>query len=166
MSSNQRDDCQTDVENITNKSFNYLKVISLDIFCFIVCFNFGFSDISLNQIVQDKICLNNLRLPPDICHNIQDRKDYLTQAIDIYTHVTRWKSYVNFIGHFPGILVTIFLGKWLDRYPNMMKYVLVAQPLGNLVCCLIVLHQLFYFKIGKETTKHAVKCTHFICNVV
>ncbi|XP_074605735.1 putative peptidoglycan muropeptide transporter SLC46 [Brevipalpus obovatus] len=147
MPPNQQNDCRKNVDNTTHKSFSYLKVISLDIFCFIVCFTFGFSDISLNQIVQDKICLNDLHLSRDVCHNIQDQKDYLPQAIDIYTHVTRWKSYVNFIGYFPGILVTIFLGKWLDRYPNMMKYVLAAQPLGNLVCCLIVLHQLFYFKI-------------------
>ncbi|XP_074600475.1 putative peptidoglycan muropeptide transporter SLC46 [Brevipalpus obovatus] len=148
MSPNQHSDPPSSVnEAPTSASFSYLKVINLDVFCFLICFVLGFTDISLNQVVQDKICLNDFKLSSKVCSNIQDRKDYLTQAIDIYGQVTLWKSYSSLIDCIPSILVTLFIGKWLDRYPKMMKYVLAAGPFAFFLGNLIVLYQLYYFQI-------------------
>lgn len=150
MSPNQHSDPPSSVnEAPTCPSFSYLKVINLDIFVFLLCFGFSFTEISLNQIVQDKICLNDLKLSTDVCSNIQDREDYLTQAIDILGKATLWKSYSSLIDCIPSILVTLFIGKWLDKNPKMMKYVLAAGPFAFFLGALIVLHQLYYFKIGK-----------------
>ncbi|XP_074603934.1 putative peptidoglycan muropeptide transporter SLC46 [Brevipalpus obovatus] len=152
MSSDQQPDRRMSSEKSTDTSFSYRKVISLDIFCFLICFSIGFSDVSLNQIVQDKICLNNLKLPSDVCRNIQDHKDYVPQAIHIYGEVTLWKSYLGFINCFPGILIILFLGKWLDLKPRIRKYLLAIGSFGSFLGSLIVLHQLYCFEIVEIQT--------------
>lgn len=128
-----------------------VKLIRIEVFCFLYFFAYGFSNVTLNQTIQDKVCLHIHNLTAEICRDLQKQPDYYIQATDIYRRNTKWNSYMTLIVSIPGIIITLFLGRWLDNYPRFFRFALAAPPLGSVIAVSIVLYQTFYFEIRRFT---------------
>lgn len=125
-----------------------IKMLRIDLYVLMFAFTMGITHVTNNQLVQDKICLNDFGLPPDVCRNIQERPDYTKEAIAIYRKTTLFSTYASLVIFIPSIVVTLFLGRWLDRYPQNLKFVLASPLLGFILYCLGCIYQCIHFKIG------------------
>lgn len=95
-----------------------------------VSFGRNFVSIPTIQLVQDKYCMNNLHLPSKICYNIQRNNEFYEQNIKIYQAATSFVGAQTLIFSLPGVLPSIFLGKWLDKHPTHLKYVFTFPLIG------------------------------------
>lgn len=129
---------------------SFIRVLDVDVFVLLFCFSAGVMNVTATQLVQDKICLNDLKLPPKVCENIQERKDYLKQASYIYKLTTKFSTYASLVIFIPGIFVTLLLGRWLDRYPQYTKYALIAPAIGNIIHVTATIYLTLNFETGKN----------------
>ncbi|XP_074598901.1 putative peptidoglycan muropeptide transporter SLC46 [Brevipalpus obovatus] len=129
------------------KILDTIKVFRIDLYVLMFAFTMGITHVPSNQLVQDKICLNDFLLSPEICRNIQERPEYTKEAIAIYRKTTLFSTYASLVIFVPSILVTLFLGRWLDRYPQNLKFVLAAPLLGFILYCLGCIYQCIHFEI-------------------
>lgn len=132
------------------KVANLLDTVYIDVYVFIFAFSVCITHVTGSQLVQDKICLNDLKLAPNVCQNIQERTEYTKQAVYIYRRTTLFTTYAALIIFIPSTLITFLLGRWIDRYPGFTKYVLVAPLFGNLVYCASSIYQCVYFELGRK----------------
>lgn len=102
------------------------------------------------QLVQDKICLDSENLSDETCMNIQKNTVFLRQQNEIYIKSNTYDAFEVFLTHFPSVLITLFLGKWMDRRPECIKYVLAAPALGLVIRAVLAIYQCFYFHSGKS----------------
>ena len=114
------------------KVANLLETVYIDVYVFIFAFSVCITHVTGAQLIQDKICLNDLKLPLDVCRNIQERTEYTSQAVHIYRRTTTFTTYGVLIFFIPSTLITLLLGRWIDRYPGFTKYVLLAPLIGNM----------------------------------
>lgn len=130
---------------------NYLKAMKIDVFCFLFSLAVGVSSNTVILIVQDKICRNDHGLSWSVCGDIQQEGgSHYSETIDIYKQVTQWQGYSVLVCGMPGIIVTLFAGRWLDKYPMYMKYALASPAIGSFIGSLLLIYQLLNFKMGKE----------------
>ncbi|XP_074596196.1 lysosomal proton-coupled steroid conjugate and bile acid symporter SLC46A3-like [Brevipalpus obovatus] len=125
-SENKKFRSSADVENLAISCL-------LDVYVFLIAFSLGITNITSMQIVQDKVCINNLKLPREICHNIEKRPGYSKQADHIYRKATEFRI--------------LFIGKLLDKYPRLLKVFFLAPLVGIATHCFLVIYNAIHFEL-------------------
>ncbi|XP_015785196.1 uncharacterized protein LOC107362613 [Tetranychus urticae] len=123
------------------------KLLRVDVF--LVLFNISsvIVHLSLNQLVEDKICLNELKLNQSICLNIEN-VDESREADKNYvlTRAAYYKNYQSLMITLPGIFLNLFVGCWLDSYPEHTKFILAVPTLGIFMDALLTIINCLQFK--------------------
>ncbi|XP_074597336.1 solute carrier family 46 member 2-like [Brevipalpus obovatus] len=123
------------------------RLCTLDVYVFLFCFGLAISNITGLQIIQDKVCLNELKLPPEICYNIEKRSEYVNEAVILYKAATVFRTYENLIIFIPSILVTLCSGRLLDKYPQHLKYFFAVPVIGVIIHNLLMIYHIIHFDI-------------------
>ncbi|XP_053211378.1 uncharacterized protein LOC128395018 [Panonychus citri] len=125
-----------------------IKLLRIDIYMMLFFISFSISGVSLNQLVEDKICLNELNLNQSICLNLEhtdadqeEAKNYVLSTAAVF------KNYQTIISTVPGMFLSLFIGYWIDTYPSHLKYILAAPALGGTIGSLIVIYNCLHFKL-------------------
>ncbi|XP_074602583.1 putative peptidoglycan muropeptide transporter SLC46 [Brevipalpus obovatus] len=126
---------------------NFAITCLLDIYVFLFAFGIVITNITAMQIIQDKVCINDLNLPQEICINIEKRPEYSKQANHLYTTATTFRMYEDIIIFVPSILITLFIGKLLDKYPQHLKIFFAAPLIGVTLHCFFVIYNVIYFEL-------------------
>lgn len=117
-------------ENAASFVRENLRIFKVLLLAFSFSFSFSFVNITTIQLVQDKYCLNQLKLSAELCKGVQKDESLQKQSIEIYQAATTFVGHQSLIFFFPGIFVSLFLGRWLDKYPHHMKYAFSGPLLG------------------------------------
>lgn len=134
----------------SNKSFfrKNIKIFKVLILTSGFMFVLSFVNITSIQIVQDKYCLSNLQLPEEICKDIQHNDNFYQQAIQIYQISSTFMGYKSCIFFIPGIFVSLFLGRWLDKNPQHCRYIFAGPFFGMFFVNLLHAILTFYMDTG------------------
>ncbi|XP_074602702.1 lysosomal proton-coupled steroid conjugate and bile acid symporter SLC46A3-like [Brevipalpus obovatus] len=126
---------------------NFAISCLLDVHVFLFAFSVAITNITSMQIIQDKVCVNDLRLSPEICHNIEKRPGYSKQADHLYRKATEFRMYEGIMIWIPSMMVTLFIGKLLDKYPQLLKVFFLAPLVGITIHCFLVIYNAIYFEL-------------------
>lgn len=121
------------------------RLCTLDVYVFLFCFGLAISNVTGLQMIQDKVCLNELKLQPEICYNIEKRPQYVNEAVKLYQAATVFRTYENVIIFIPSILVTLCSGRLLDKYPQHLKYFFTIPVIGVIMHNLLMIYNIIHF---------------------
>ena len=131
----------------------FLSFLKLDIYFALLTFGFMVPSVPVSQFIQDKYCINQLKLEPSICLNLEKLDgQYETIKNEVYTFSTTFKNYQNLIATPPGIILAIFMGYWMDSYPSHLKYLLALPCFGGCLTELISIYNVVNFELGNITS--------------
>ncbi|KAI1288363.1 Proton-coupled folate transporter [Halotydeus destructor] len=84
------------------------------------------------QLIQDKICLNDLGFAADVCRDVATSTDpKVTHVRDaILQGANDYRLYTEAIATLPSLVVVSFLGPWTDRFSGGRKLVMVLVTSG------------------------------------
>ena len=133
-----------------NEKWELVKLLRIDVFMMLFLVSHSISLVSINQLVEDKVCLNDLNLNRTICLNLENvsgkreqDKNYILSTAAVF------KNYQTIISTAPGIFLSLFIGYWIDTYPSHLKYILAAPALGGTIGSLLIIYNCLHFKLGK-----------------
>ncbi|XP_015795143.1 uncharacterized protein LOC107371541 [Tetranychus urticae] len=115
--------------------------LKVDVYYLLCMLPFALPMVTFTQFAQDKYCLNEHKLGWEICKDLAELSDpdYEESKNSVLQSVTTLKNYQIITTTAPGILYPLFLGYWIDTYPNHLYGLLVIAPIGgfvaNLICC-------------------------------
>ncbi|XP_015789276.1 uncharacterized protein LOC107366208 [Tetranychus urticae] len=138
------------------KLWRVLCLLRIDFFLFLFQIGTSLIAVPVNQLVQDKICLNNLFLNHSICNDITNIHPAFDDAKkDILEASTFIKSYQYIVSASPAIFLSLFLGRWMDLYPGHMKYLLSLPCFGGLIQSSILIYQVYFWQIDARKTVYS-----------
>ena len=124
-----------------------IKLLRIDIYMMLFFISFSISGVSLNQLVEDKVCLNQLKLDKSICMNLEHTDNsHETNKNYIFSKAAAFKNYQTLIFTTPGIFLSLFIGYWIDNYPSHLKFILAAPAFGGTLGAFIIIYNCFYFE--------------------
>lgn len=97
------------------------------------------------QLVEDKLCLNNFKMDRSFCSNITAHLDS-DEIRMILLEADDFKNYQFLVMNAPALLLSIFVGYWLDNYPRYFKLMLILPIMGELCRLTGLLINAFIFK--------------------
>ena len=128
VSSNNEND-NDDSENLwISSTIRFIRRSKLEPLVFLHTSSATFMAIALNQMLQDKICLQTYGQSRDYCRHLS-KADTSTTKDNILSSLSTWLSYKEYVVLIPGILAVMFIGSWCDAFPTGKRYCLLATIL-------------------------------------
>lgn len=112
---------------------DFLKLMKVDLFLLFFFFGFIMQNVTVLQLMEDKMCRNQLGLDEDFCLKLTSVHYNESATKLILRKANMFKNYQFAILNGPALVVSIFLGYWLGNYPKYMK-AMVILPLISAVC--------------------------------
>ena len=144
---------------LLRKCWRFLCLLRIDFYFFLFLIGTYLIAIPVNQLVQDKICLNNLSLNSSICGNLNDVPSDAEQLkLIVLEKATLIKNYQIMVSLAPGIILSLFLGRWMDLYPGHIKYLLAFPCLGEVIQSFLLIYLTIDWKTGKSKQSNGLNC--------
>lgn len=133
-------------------------ICTLKIEPFVVLFimSSALSDITTQQLVQDKICLGKYNQTTDYCIGISrlktsgigngDEEDNTKNKI--LSDLAQFYIYTTIIGSLPSFFYVLFIGSWTDNYIHGRKITLLLGTLGYIGLFGTLLFNAINFQFG------------------
>ncbi|XP_015781331.1 uncharacterized protein LOC107359362 [Tetranychus urticae] len=125
--------------------FSYLNLTKFDYLTCIFACAFIFQGLVVTQLMEDKVCLNDLKLDPDFCRNFASHANS-SETQEILRTANSFKRWQNFVTNAPSLVVSIFMGYWLGNYPKYFKLMMIVPFIGGIGMIILLLINLFAFK--------------------
>jgi stalled ribosome rescue protein Dom34 len=103
---------------------------------------------AIHQLQQDKICMQNFNETEDFCHFLSSKTSSELKD-EILASVAQYSMYREFIVMGPGIVTSLFVGIFCDRYRKGKKLSLVSTSFAQLFETVLLLINTFYMDIRK-----------------
>ena len=130
--------------------FELINLLRIDVFMFVYIFGFMLPNVTLNQLVQDKICLNEFKYDPKFCLDLGAAEpQFEVQKNKVLEYATTMKNYQTLIATTPGVVLSLFIGYWIDSYPSHLKYLLSAPAFGAIIQAFMVIYDALNFERRK-----------------
>lgn len=113
-----------------------LKFISLlkpEVCILLNMFAFSVRGIPFNQMLQDKICMQNYINDRQYCRDLAEitvEDDLKGYKIKILKDVTDMGLYFVLILTIPSVFWSLFIGPWMDKYPHARKILIIVYSIG------------------------------------
>lgn len=128
-----------------------IKLLRIDVFFLLAVFGAYMPSVTVNQLAQDKFCINTYSVNQSICMNLENSgTDYESLRNKVLEKGTTLKMYTTIITSLPGFFFALVLGYWMDTYPGHIRYLLGMVPFSMVIQNLIIIYQCFHFEIGKS----------------
>lgn len=130
-----------------------LSMLRLDVFFALYLFGLAIPHVTAAQFIQDKFCINELKTDLDMtiskCLHLEKLgPEYEEVKNQVYAFSTIFKNYQHLIATPPGIILSIFMGYWIDSYPRHLKYLLALPCFGGALSVLFAIYNTIYFEIS------------------
>ncbi|XP_015794604.1 uncharacterized protein LOC107371133 [Tetranychus urticae] len=127
-----------------NAFFSYLHLMKFD-FCIFIFFSSSvIQDMIMTQLVEDKVCLNHLKLDDSFCANFTSYPDS-SETQEILRVANSFKNWQFVFHSIPSLIMSFFIGYWLGNYPKHFKIFIIPVFIGCIFKTLVVLINLFMF---------------------
>ena len=117
------------------KWINFVKLLNVEPYMFMMMVTMTIKMSINGQLYQDKICINDLGHPIDVCRTISTTTDpALEQTLSaIIVTANRYSVYQTMVFTVPGVIFSLFIGSWSDKYPSGRKMLMVFGAIGSLL---------------------------------
>lgn len=130
----------------------FAKALRIDVFSLFYWCSYAMPLITTIQEVEDKICLNSFNFSAVVCKDIEgSRTQFMMAQTNIYRLSTVFDSWEIFLTHVPEVMITLFVGRWIDQYPQYTRIVLASPCIGSVLYSTIAIYQSLSFSNRKIT---------------
>lgn len=131
----------------------FIRLLSVEPLGFLTLFVFLFKKNAIDQMIQDKICLQRYRLPPDYCLKLPTMSQYedaFQMKSTILGDVTSFNMYINIGLALPNLALSLLVGPFIDKYRPAKKVLLIYSAIVFAVESVSYLVNSFWFRLGKS----------------
>ena len=130
---------------------NFLKLLKFDIYLFLQCVAIVMQGITITQLAEDKMCINQLHFPKEYCLTLTSNHSHEASTQSILVHANTLKNWQTAIETIPSTIIALFLSFWLQSYPHYLKTLMMIPCFGCIIQIIIFLTNAFFFKVCKYT---------------
>ncbi|XP_015783763.1 uncharacterized protein LOC107361447 [Tetranychus urticae] len=129
-----------------SKNGHLIKVLRIDIYLFLFMLGYYIGQVPTTQLIEDKICINELHIDPDLCQNL-DQTTEITEVTknDVLERTTKIKNWQTILSTIPGIAISLFSGFWIDSYPAHIRYLLMVPCVSIALQSITLMIQCIHF---------------------
>uniref|UniRef100_T1L5G4 Major facilitator superfamily (MFS) profile domain-containing protein n=1 Tax=Tetranychus urticae TaxID=32264 RepID=T1L5G4_TETUR len=127
--------------------FNFVKLLRIDLFFFFATLSTSLPNLALNQLIQDKFCINKYLLNKTDCFNLEKSSDFETIQNEVLKETTSLKLYITLMTTIPSIFLSLIMGYWVDKYPSHLRYLLGVAAMANVCANIMAIYQCIYFEM-------------------
>uniref|UniRef100_T1KLD2 Major facilitator superfamily (MFS) profile domain-containing protein n=2 Tax=Tetranychus urticae TaxID=32264 RepID=T1KLD2_TETUR len=125
-----------------------IELLRLDVYFALFLFGLAIPSVTASQFIQDKFCINQLKLDPSQCLHLETLgPEYEEIKNKVYAFSTIFKNYQHLITTPPGIILSVFMGYWIDSYPKHLKYLLALPCFGGFLSAIFAIYHVIYFEL-------------------
>src|SRR5699024_10757118 len=98
---------------------HFTRLLSVEPLGFLNLFLFLFKKNTIDQMIQDKLCIQRYHLPPGYCYylpQMKDEEDNLGMKSTILGDVTTFQMYINLFLAVPIFGISLLIGPFIDKY--------------------------------------------------
>ena len=131
----------------------FIKLLSIEPCIFMVMFVNTIKSVPTDQLIQDKICLQNYNLSLAYCRELPkmtDEDDYMDVKSNILGELTTFRLYTSMITTIPSIMASLIIGGWVDRYENAKKAMFIAGAVAGMCEQLILIANVYFYDQCKQ----------------
>jgi len=157
-----------------NKYKGFFNNMRVEPVLFVAQFSVALRGLTIQQLVQDKICLQQLHLDATTCKNLTWSEDdsFQTNANQVLREANIFKQYQALIQVIPSVLTTLYISNFLSARKALLIMLSIALVLDSLYGLLNVIFyamppnsmlasQLFLYSIRRHSW-HNYDCL-FVC---
>ncbi len=103
----------------------FCRLLSVEPLGFLAMFIFLFKKNPIDQLIQDKLCLQKYLLPANYCHALPTMKnedDYLSMKSTVLGNVTQFNMYIYISVAVPIFVISLLIGPFIDKYKPAKKF--------------------------------------------
>ncbi|XP_015781099.1 uncharacterized protein LOC107359148 [Tetranychus urticae] len=138
---------------ITSKEvWELAKLLRIDVFFFLATLSTSLPGIALNQLMQDKYCINAYSQNESVCLDLEKAGPELDAVKNgVLKDTTTLKMHITLMTTIPAIILSLILGYWMDKYPGHLRYLLGSASLANICQHIMIIHQCLHFEMGADS---------------
>ncbi|XP_015795793.1 uncharacterized protein LOC107372144 [Tetranychus urticae] len=138
---------------ITSKEvWELSKLLRIDVFFFLAILSSSLPGIALNQLMQDKYCINKYSQNESVCLNLETAgPEFDAVKNGVLKDTTTLKMNITLMTTIPAILLSLILGYWMDKYPGHLRYLLGVAPLAKICQHVMIIHQCLHFEMVADS---------------
>ena len=133
-------------------AFKFISLLKPEVFILLSSLAFSLRGIPFNQLLQDKICMQNYGNDRKYCIDLAEitvEDDPKGFKIKILKDVTELSFYFTLILTLPSVLWSLFIGPWMDKYPHARKILIIAYSIGSTLEVILCALNAYMFNWGK-----------------
>ena len=131
----------------------FVSMLKVEPFVIMVMAIFYLKATPLELLQQDKLCKFKYNMTEDFCWNLatieEDDENYHFKSMIINDVVTN-KMYSYLISFIPGVIWSLFLGAWTDRYGKGRKVIMLVGALAQTIENLMNAFNSYYITTGRN----------------
>ena len=129
-------------KNNINKCLSFVYLLRIEPYLILTLFATSIKRVPLDQLIQDKICLQKYNLSKEFCYNLpqmdSSAANYSYKSL-ILSDSSEFSFFHALISTLPSIVWSLFIGSWTDRYINAKWILLLLAGLASSIESLLIL---------------------------
>ena len=133
-------------------ALKFISLLKLEVCILLSMLAFSIRGIPFNQLLQDKICMQNYGNDRKYCRDLAEitvEDDPKGFKIKILKDVTDMGLYFVLILTLPSVFWSLFIGPWMDKYPHARKILIIVYSIGALLEVILYALNAYMFNWGK-----------------
>lgn len=120
------------------------KASHLEFFNLIFVFGLTVQSTVVTQMIEDKICLNKYGFKLTDCAD-----EHSDAKIVVLREASTLSSYRSILSSLPTIGTTLFIGSWINNYPNHLKFIIVMPAISSILQVMFLTGNAIFFSLGE-----------------
>lgn len=144
-------------------TLHFIRLLKSEPYVFITMFVYVMKRIPFDQLVQDKICMQKYNMDKKYCRelpSLSEEDDFAGKKSFILTDVTQFNMIINIINMFPAIIISLFVGPFIDKNIHAKKLLMVIAMLLSLLENGLLLLNCYFFDLSKFAFVYIVIVDH------
>ena len=134
--------------------FVFISMLRVELFMLLMMFVYCLKRTPLDMLIQDKLCMHKYNQSQSFCErlsSIDENDDNFEYKTLILSDAVKYNMYSTLITFLPGIVWSLFLGSWTDRYLKGRKVILLVAAITQSIENLINAFGSYYFTSSEES---------------
>ncbi len=126
----------------------FVTLLRVEPYLVLIAFCFQMRQTPLNLLIQDKLCRQKYNMSVEFCTNLQEMKEseknYKIKTL-VLGDAVQYNMYHTLMQFCPGIVWSLFLGAWIDKYINGRKVIFLISAMTASIEAAINTLNAYYF---------------------
>ncbi|XP_015788770.1 uncharacterized protein LOC107365729 [Tetranychus urticae] len=128
-----------------NKLIEIIKGSYLECFYLIFVFGSSMQLTVVTQMIEDKICLNQYGFRLADCAD-----EHSDAKIAVLREASTISSYRSILSGLPAIVTTLFVGPWINNYPNHLKLIIIIPAISSILQVMFLTGNAIFFSLDPK----------------